>query len=253
MEEYRVGRRIGEGAFGEVVEAVHVATGREVAIKQLFVRAASSRERVPDVAREVAVTRALAHNHIVATQCVLERGRTVWIVMERAATDLASLLGALRQPLPEGCQRALFVQLVSALAYMHDVAGVMHRDVKPGNVMLTHDACVKLGDFGLARPLLSPVASCGSGGGDSSDVAPATAAAPGAYSNQVGSRWYRAPELLYGADVYGPPVDMWAAGCILAELAELSPLFPGRTDIDQIRVLHQVLGSPSTATWPVRN
>lgn len=245
MEAYTLGRRIGEGAFGEVVEGVVTATGAAVAVKTLFVRTPTPRERVPDVSREVDAVRRLAHRNVVATLDVVTRGRQVWIVMERLPLDLATLLASRRAPLHESVAKALFRQLAAALAYLHDDAGVMHRDIKPGNVLLAADGTVKVGDFGLTRPLHSASGGAGdSGSGGAGD---------GTYSSQIGSRWYRAPEVLYGTERYGPAVDMWAAGCILAELVELSPIAPGRTDIDQIRCVHQVLGSPSVAEWPVRS
>lgn len=92
------------------------------------------------------------------------------------------------------------------------------------------DGVLKLGDFGLAKAFGSP-----------SRI----------YTHQVVTRWYRAPELLYGARMYGPGVDMWATGCIFAELLLRIPFLPGETDLDQLSRIMQVFGTPDDKVWPV--
>jgi cell cycle related kinase len=110
-------------------------------------------------------------------------------------------------------------------------AGILHRDIKPGNTLLSADGTVKVADFGLARP--------------------ADPSSPRSlYTHAVATRWYRAPELLFGARQYGPAVDVWGAGMVLAELLGLGPLVAGCTDVDQLARLVQQMGSIDLEQWP---
>lgn len=123
-------------------------------------------------------------------------------------------------------------QLLRALHHCHS-HDIMHRDVCPNNVLLNESGCVKLGDFGISRRCKSPHAH-----------REQAVVAVGSYTPGMGTRWYMAPELLFGATQYGCAIDMWSAGCILAEMIQGKPLFPGSSDIDQICRIIDVLGSP---------
>lgn len=137
------------------------------------------------------------------------------------------------------------------------------------NCLLSSSGELKIADFGLARPLAQVNEDDSSGNNDhkaeagvevpgAADAAagealrptPSNEEVPGAMSHQVATRWYRAPELLYGARVYGYGVDAWGCGAVIAELLLLNPLFPGLSDIDQLRVVLGVLGAPTEDTWP---
>ena len=142
-------------------------------------------------------------------------------------------------------QRHLY-QLVRSIAFCH-ARGVMHRDVKPENILITRNGVLKLCDFGFARTLDSP---------------------GGAYSDYIATRWYRAPELLLGdsftqkglgLSVYGKPVDVWAVGCMLPEMATGGALFQGETDIDQVapwpalhRPAHRSLSAACSPSFAAR-
>jgi cell cycle related kinase len=121
------------------------------------------------------------------------------------------------------------IQLLKGVTYLHSHS-IMHRDLKPANLLISPMGHLKIADFGLARVF----------SGESGRL----------YSHQVATRWYRAPELLYGAKEYDLGVDMWAVGCIFGELLNNSPLFPGENDIDQLCQVLRVLGTPSEETWP---
>ncbi|XP_040026028.1 cyclin-dependent kinase 20 isoform X7 [Gasterosteus aculeatus] len=105
-------------------------------------------------------------------------------------------------------------------------------DLKPANLLISSSGHLKIADFGLARLF--------------------TEQEDRLYSHQVATRWYRAPELLYGARKYDEGVDLWAVGCIFGELLNLSPLFPGENDIEQLCCVLRVLGTPTEDSWPVR-
>uniref|UniRef100_A0A673V0A2 Cyclin-dependent kinase 7 n=1 Tax=Suricata suricatta TaxID=37032 RepID=A0A673V0A2_SURSU len=102
-------------------------------------------------------------------------------------------------------------------------------DLKPNNLLLDENGVLKLADFGLAKSFGSPNR---------------------AYTHQVVTRWYRAPELLFGARMYGVGVDMWAVGCILAELLLRVPFLPGDSDLDQLTRIFETLGTPTEEQWP---
>nr|AAW27908.1 SJCHGC03672 protein [Schistosoma japonicum] len=108
--------------------------------------------------------------------------------------------------------------------------GIMHRDLKPANLLISSKGVLKIADFGLARVFENNNERL--------------------YSHQVATRWYRAPELLYGAKKYTNSVDLWAIGCIFGELLNSSPLFPGENDIEQLWFVVRVLGTPSEDVWP---
>ncbi|KDD75950.1 protein kinase [Helicosporidium sp. ATCC 50920] len=127
---------------------------------------------------------------------------------------------------PEEQVRRWISQLLAALAYVHR-EGYTHRDIKPENVLVRGETA-KLADFGLAR--------------HRSESGPAT--------EYVSTRWYRSPEILLGASPHAPPMDVFAAGAVLAEALTLRPLFPGRTETDMLDKLCTVLGPPGARTWP---
>jgi len=155
------------------------------------------------------------------------------LVLEYHPSDLSEVIrqkyAAHDGPLPVSHVKAYAHMLLSALAYCHS-HGIIHRDVKPSNVLLSHSGTVKLADFGLARVL--------------------DQASSGELSHQVATRWYRPPELLFASRNYSFSADVWSAGAVIGELMTLRPLFPGNNDIDQMFRVFQILGSPSPDSWP---
>ncbi|KAL3157338.1 Cyclin-dependent kinase 20 [Trebouxia sp. C0010 RCD-2024] len=225
--DYKVLNRIGQGAFGEVLQAVHRPSGQVRALKRVFNR--KPQLGLADTTlREYQSLRSLQHCNIVRLLDTFAQNNTLVLVLEYCCTDLAEIIQHSWHPLSEEVLKSLFQQILTGLAACHE-AGILHRDVKPANILLSQDGVVKLADFGHARP---------NNGGDRPQ-----------YSHAVATRWYRAPELLYGARAYGQAVDIWSAGCILAELLGLCPLVAGETDIEQLGRVIATFGSIEDA-WP---
>ncbi|PNH05776.1 Cyclin-dependent kinase I-1 [Tetrabaena socialis] len=220
-------RRLGQGAFGEVSLASVLETGELVALKRIHIRNTSG---IPDVVvREIKALQSVSHPNVVKLLDVFPKGQALYLVQEYCTTDLAALLRCTHAPPPERIAKGLILQLCRGLEALH-AEGIMHRDVKPSNTLLSAaSGTIKLADCGLARP---------HDGGERP-----------AYTHAVATRWYRAPELLYGARSYGPAVDVWALGLIFAELLGLAPLVPGDNDIDQLGRVIATFGSMEPA-WP---
>lgn len=147
-------------------------------------------------------------------------------------TDLSEVLRNATDPLSQSQIKSYMVMLLKGIAHCHE-NNIIHRDVKPANLLVSADGILKLADFGLARI-------------HSDD----TIKRP--YSHQVCTRWYRAPELLYGARKYDTGIDIWGIGCIFGELLNHFPLFNGTNDIDQLSLVLSKLGTPTKESWPVR-
>ncbi|CAL5229892.1 g13307 [Coccomyxa viridis] len=238
LGSYQLDGQIGSGTFGEVQRATHCTTGQRVALKQVYVkqpaRGPSGLTHPEDAAlREIKALRTINHPHVVTLHDVFTKDDTHVLVMELCCTDLAAALDHAKVGWDEALIRGLLRQLLQGVAACHNT-GYLHRDLKPANLLLTEEGLLKVGDLGQSRP---------------HDARPGTGRAA-AYTAAVATRWYRAPELLLGSRSYGPAADMWAVGCILAEMLGMCPLFSGDSDFDQLGRLVEVLGSISTRTWP---
>lgn len=161
---------------------------------------------------------------------VFASGTGVVLVFEYMLGDLSQILRQQIGPLGSSVVKSYMLMILRGVAYCHQNS-IMHRDLKPANLLVGPTGILKLGDFGLARIY--------------------TADCERPLSHQVATRWYRAPELLYGARTYDCGVDLWAVGCIFGELLNNSPLFPGQNDIDQLFCVQSSLGTPTGETWPV--
>ncbi len=163
-----------------------------------------------------------------ATPYNRDRG-SIYLVFDFYEHDLAGLLECKEVHFLLGEIKKIMQQLFNALSYIHG-NNILHRDMKSSNIMITRNGVLKLGDFGLARAL---------------NKGPNQR-----YTNRVVTLWYRPPELMLGERNYGPPVDMWGAGCIMAEMWTRRPIMQGETEQKQITLICQLCGSITVAEWP---
>ena len=153
-------------------------------------------------------------------------------VFEFCEHDLAGLLSNVNVKFSLGEIKKVMQQMFEGLFYIHSNK-LVHRDMKAANILITKQGTLKLADFGLARAI-----SINKSG------------QPNRYTNRVVTLWYRPPELLLGERNYGPPVDLWGAGCIMAEMWTRSPIMQGNTEQHQITMIAQLCGAITPDTWP---
>lgn len=249
MDDYQVVRRIAEGRFGTVFEATKLSTGQRVAIKKVRARRPMAGFTYDpwsrSAKREIEVLGGVAHAHVIPLldHAAPADGSTTLLVYEYMAWDVATALERLL-PMAEAQVKAMLQMLFRGLAHLH-LRGVMHRDLKPANLLLDGASGVlKIADFGSSRFAL---------GQDREERAPAAEGeGTGLLTNEVCTRWYKSPEMLFGSLDYGFSVDLWAAGCLVCEL--LSPegkaLFPGNSDLEQLCLIFQARGTPREDEWP---
>jgi cell cycle related kinase len=229
MEKYNILERLGEGAFGVVLKAKVIATGQTVALKKIRIRKSELEELPRNVLSELKSLQQLSEcRNVVKLVDYFVHGSSLVIVLEFMQTDLSKVLKRTQKPLQESHIKSFLRMVLKGVVYCHS-NNIMHRDIKPANMLISPSGELKLGDFGLATVYVGPHKP---------------------YSHQVATRWYRSPELLYGSQTYDHKVDIWAIGCIFAEMLNHCPLFPGENDIDQLHRVLKILGTPSEENWP---
>lgn len=222
MERYEKLAKIGEGSYGAVYKCRNVDTGQMVAIKK-FMESEEDPLIRKIALREIRMLKQLKHPNLVNLLEVFRRKRKLHLVFEYCDHTVLNELEKHPKGVPESLTRSITWQMLQALSYCH-ANNCIHRDVKPENLLLTKQQVLKLCDFGFARNI-----NGGMGGAEP-------------YTDYVATRWYRAPELLVGDTQYGPAVDVWAIGCVLAELARGDALWPGKSDVDQLYLIRRTLG-----------
>ncbi|KAF8764415.1 Cyclin-dependent kinase 11B like protein [Argiope bruennichi] len=228
VEEFHCLNRIEEGTYGVVYRARDKRTDEIVALKRLKME--KEKEGFPITSlREINTLLKAQHPNIVTVREIVVGSNMdkIYIVMDYVEHDLKSLMETMKQPFLVGEVKTLMLQLLCAVAHLHD-NWILHRDLKTSNLLLSHKGVLKVGDFGLAREYGSPLKP---------------------YTPVVVTLWYRAPELLLGAKQYSTPIDMWSVGCIFGELLTMKPLFPGKSEIDQLNRIFKDLGTPSEKIW----
>lgn len=233
MNKYEVVGVVGEGAYGVVLKCQNKETGELVAIKK-FKESEDDAIVRKTTLREVKMLRMLRQENIVQLKEAFRRKGKLYLVFEFVDKNLLEVLEMFPHGLDSETITLIVFQLVKAIDYCHS-HDVIHRDIKPENLLMNiDDRTLKLCDFGFARTMSkgagAPAQAEGSATGSLYEL-----------TDYVATRWYRAPELLLGSTRYGKPVDMWAIGCIMGEILDGQPLFPGETEIDQLFIIQKVL------------
>ncbi|WOH02169.1 hypothetical protein DCAR_0521557 [Daucus carota subsp. sativus] len=218
---------IGRGAYGIVCSIMDTATNEMVAIKKIK-HAFDNFLDAKRTLREIKLLRHLDHENIIAlTDVIPPPSRTefndVYMATELMDTDLHQIIRSNQSLSEEHCQYFLY-QLLRGLKYIHS-ANIIHRDLKPSNLLVNANCDLKICDFGLARPNINDEFM----------------------TEYVVTRWYRAPELLLNSSDYTAAIDVWSVGCIYMELMNRQPLFAGRDHVHQMRLLTELLGTPTEA------
>ena len=172
----------------------------------------------------------LKHENIVTLHDVIHTENKLMLVFEYMDKDLKKYMDARgdRGQLDAVTIKRFMADLLRGTAFCHENR-VLHRDLKPQNLLINTKGQLKLADFGLARAFGIPVNT---------------------FSNEVVTLWYRAPDVLLGSRTYNTSIDIWSAGCIMAEMYTGRPLFPGTTNEDQLQKIFRLMGTPSERTWP---
>jgi len=229
LRKYDVEAKLGKGAYAVVFRATDRKTKGTVALKKIFDAFQNSTD-AQRTFREIMYLQAMnGHENIIRLQNVLkaENDRDIYLVFDHMDTDLHAVIRAnILEPVHK---QFIIYQCLKALLYCHS-GDLIHRDLKPSNLLLDEECVCKVADFGLARSLRALKR-----GEESASV----------LTDYVATRWYRAPEIMLGSTCYTKAVDMWAVGCIVAEMFVGRPLLPGTSTMDQLKKVIEVTGKPT--------
>ncbi|KAI4209913.1 MAG: hypothetical protein LQ351_007198 [Letrouitia transgressa] len=220
--------KLGEGTYATVFKGRNRQTGELVALKEIHL---DSEEGTPSTAiREISLMKELKHENIVSLHDVIHTENKLMLVFEYMDKDLKKYMDSRGQggQLDFITIKSFMYQLLQGISFCHENR-VLHRDLKPQNLLINSKGQLKLADFGLARAFGIPVNT---------------------FSNEVVTLWYRAPDVLLGSRTYNTSIDIWSAGCIMAEMYTGRPLFPGTTNEDQLQKIFRLMGTPSERSWP---
>lgn len=227
--KFEIQQKLGKGAYGVVWKAIEKKTGQVVALKKVFEAFQNSTD-AQRTFREVMILQEInGHENIVKLLNVIkaENKKDLYLVFEFMETDLHAVIKAgILTPIHK---QYIIFQILKGLKYIHS-GEIVHRDLKPSNVLINTECLIKIADFGLARSVAVK--------GDDGDPI---------MTEYVATRWYRAPEIVLGSNKYSKAVDVWSVGCILAELINGKALFPGKSTLNQVELILEVLGKPTEA------
>lgn len=256
---YNVLDVVGQGAYGVVCAAHDEDKDESVAIKKIF-HPFEYVTLAKRTLREIRLLRLLQHENVIRLRTLLPPVRSdgfkdLYIVLDLMETDLASVIKS-PQHLSDDHVQFFIYQVLTGVKFLHtSVPTVTHRDLKPRNLLVNSNCDLKICDFGLARvdferggggePWGCPSSSTTTTTPSSSSSHNAT---PRVMTDYVATRWYRAPEIITGYVEYTKAVDLWAVGCILAELLGRKPLWPGSDSQHQLGLICQCIGKPPPET-----
>ncbi|KAA6371832.1 MAG: putative Serine/threonine-protein kinase MAK, partial [Streblomastix strix] len=223
MNRFKFMKLLGDGSYGTVTKAQNTETGELVAVKKIKQKFTSWDECVN--LREVKALKKLSHLNIVQLIELVRQGQDLYFIFELLEGNIYQKMKYPEKPFTEERIKNVIYQTLSGLNYMH-TNGLFHRDIKPENLLVNGDT-LKIADLGLAREIRS--------------LPP--------YTEYISTRWYRAPEVLLRCRHYSSPIDIWAVGCITAEMFNKSPLFAGTSEIDQLFKIFSVMGAPNSSEW----
>ena len=228
LNEFRKVRKIGEGTYGEVYEAIDTTNNRRVAMKKM--RIENKDEGIPITAlREMCILKHLRHENVVQLYEIIQDVDKIVLIFEYADMDLKMYVDKEKGIKDLKLIQQFTLQILNGLYYCN-INRIIHRDLKPQNLLLkTSEMKLKLCDFGLSRMFSLPM---------------------GKMTHEIITLWYRPPEILLGIENYTTKVDSWSIGCIMAEMITGKPLFPGDCEIGQLFKIFQIMGTPNEETWP---
>lgn len=236
MENYRRTEVLGQGAYGKVYKGQDVRTGHTVALKRALTT--NEEEGIPPTTlREISILKSISECEFVVKLLDVVSAKTrsgksiLFIIFQYLDCDLKSHMVNTRgkgKGFEQYMAKEFCFQLLLGLKHCHD-NGIMHRDLKPQNLLVENMKKIKIADFGLSRNFSVPL---------------------GKYTHEVVTLWYRAPEILLGAKSYSTPIDSWSVGCIFSEILSGRPIFCGESEIEQLLAIFRVMGTPNEENWP---
>ncbi|KAJ1329393.1 cyclin-dependent kinase 7 [Microdochium nivale] len=230
--KYFKGKKLGEGTYANVYFGyVRSDPSQLVAIKKIKIQKEYTEGMAPDAVREIKHLQELKHPNIISLLSVFSsKDQNLNLVLEYLPLGDLEILIRDDAGIRYGSAdiKAWMGMLTRAVWFCHDNF-VLHRDIKPNNLLIAGDGEVKLADFGLARSFSDPYI---------------------AMTSNVITRWYRPPELLFGARHYSGAVDVWSVGCVFAELVLRTPFLAGETEMQQISLICKAIGTPTDDNWP---
>jgi serine/threonine protein kinase len=225
INTYKKLDKLGEGTYATVYKGISHINGKIVALKEIRLE---YEEGAPCTAiREVSLLKGLKHANIVTLHDIIHTKDTLTLVFEYLEKDLKQYADDCGGIIDLNNVRIFLYQLLRGLQYCHRKK-VLHRDLKPQNILINQLGELKLADFGLARAKSVPIKT---------------------YSNEVVTLWYRPPDVLLGSVEYTTSIDIWGVGCIFSEMVTGKPIFPGQQNDDQIVLIWKLLGTPTEASW----